>query len=216
MEGGVGLPSLLTYYQAAHLHRIINWHACPGPKRWVTLETEQTQGGIPSRLWLGSATYRDLQTTNPIIDATLRVWCTLRYAQQLTTSPNPLTPITFNPDLAGGLHPAALTHFHASDWNYLHQWSEGGRIRSLRDLMGDQPPTLLESFHYHQVQKLGDEDFGSTAWDTCDYPVPIYGLVTALRTPLQFENYSLTFFKELMESDIGLKNRRGMEHGYTQ
>ncbi|CAH2223039.1 Hypothetical predicted protein, partial [Pelobates cultripes] len=63
--------------------------------------------------------------TNSIIDDTLRVWCKLRYARQLTTSPNPLTPITYNPGLAGGLHPAALKRFHTTDWNYMHQWSVG-------------------------------------------------------------------------------------------
>ncbi|CAH2286346.1 Hypothetical predicted protein [Pelobates cultripes] len=116
------------------------------------METKQAQGNIPSRLWLGRATYTDLQTNNPIIDATLRVWCKLRYARQLTTSLNPLTLITYNPGLAGGLHPAALKRFHTTDWNYMHQWSVGGELRCLPDLLRDQPPTPLDTFQYDQVK----------------------------------------------------------------
>ncbi|CAH2310535.1 Hypothetical predicted protein, partial [Pelobates cultripes] len=108
LMGGTGLPFIETYYRAAHLHRLTDWHAQHPSKQWVTIELEQTDRKIPSRLWLHTATYTDLHTENPLIDATLRVWIAIRYRLQLTSSPSPLTPITHNPDLADALTPQDL------------------------------------------------------------------------------------------------------------
>ncbi|CAH2285193.1 Hypothetical predicted protein [Pelobates cultripes] len=74
-EGGTGLPSIITYYQAMHLHRLVDWHANPSTKQWVNMELQQAQGKIPILLWIGEATQGDMYTGNPMIDATLRVWC---------------------------------------------------------------------------------------------------------------------------------------------
>ncbi|CAH2316891.1 Hypothetical predicted protein [Pelobates cultripes] len=141
-----------TYYRAAHLHRLTDWHAQHPLKQWVTIELEQTDRKIPSRLWLHTATYADLHTENPLIDATLRVWIAIRYRLQLTSSPSPLTPITHNPDLADALTPQDLAGLQQADWMYLHQWLDTQGLKPLRNLCPDRPPTILEQFRYHQVK----------------------------------------------------------------
>ncbi|CAH2301475.1 Hypothetical predicted protein, partial [Pelobates cultripes] len=133
-EGGMGLPSVLTYYRATHLSRLVDWHAAPSGKRWVDMEKEQ-----------------ELRTGNPLVDATLKVWCGIRYSQQLTSSPNPLMPVTHNPRLAGGLSPGDLRNFGATDWTYLHQWCNGPSLKSLAALLQDRGPSVLDNFRYYQL-----------------------------------------------------------------
>ncbi|CAH2283770.1 Hypothetical predicted protein, partial [Pelobates cultripes] len=72
----------------------------------------------------------------------LRVWCSIRYSKRLTTSPNPLTPITNNPKLAGGLSPADLKNFGVTDW--VHQ--------PMAVLLQDRRPSLLDEFCYYQLK----------------------------------------------------------------
>ncbi|CAH2253072.1 Hypothetical predicted protein [Pelobates cultripes] len=85
-QGGTGLPSITTYYQATHIHRLVDWHANPTTKQWVHIEKQQALGKIPAQLWLGETSFENIRTDNPMINATLQVWCRVRYNGNLTTA----------------------------------------------------------------------------------------------------------------------------------
>ncbi|CAH2319735.1 Hypothetical predicted protein, partial [Pelobates cultripes] len=76
----------------------------------------------------------------------------IRYRLRLTTSPNPLTPITHNPDLAGTLSRNDPSGFQTTDWMYLHQWYGPTGLKPLHELCPDRTPTLLEQFRDHQIK----------------------------------------------------------------
>ncbi|CAH2315914.1 Hypothetical predicted protein [Pelobates cultripes] len=79
--------------------------------------------------------------------------CRIRYAKQLTTTPNPLIPITNNPRLAGGLKPADLKNYAATYWTYLRQWCNDVTLKPLQDLIPERNPTGLDEFRYHQLHR---------------------------------------------------------------
>ncbi|CAH2219221.1 Hypothetical predicted protein [Pelobates cultripes] len=120
------------------------WHANPTTKQWVHIEIQQALGKIPAQLWLGETSLGNLRTDNPMINATLQVWCKVRYTRNLTTSPNPLTPITNNPKLAGGLSPADLRNLGATDWVYISQWCDGPNLKTMGELLQDRRPTRMD------------------------------------------------------------------------
>ncbi|CAH2275332.1 RAS activator like-3 [Pelobates cultripes] len=84
LMGGTGLPSIETYYRATHLHRITDWHVQQPLKQWVTLELEQTDRTIPSRLWLHTATCYHLTDKN-ILPIPAGTWASAQAPNQLQT-----------------------------------------------------------------------------------------------------------------------------------
>uniref|UniRef100_A0A8C5MQM8 Reverse transcriptase domain-containing protein n=1 Tax=Leptobrachium leishanense TaxID=445787 RepID=A0A8C5MQM8_9ANUR len=104
--GGLGLPSLFSYYYAAQLAQLVAWHGGVHAGRWVELERAIMAPNLPHHwIWLARE-HRPLLSTNcPAIMNTIRIWDKLAARCDLATLPSPLTPIFRNREFPAGLRP---------------------------------------------------------------------------------------------------------------
>uniref|UniRef100_A0A8C5QK57 Reverse transcriptase domain-containing protein n=1 Tax=Leptobrachium leishanense TaxID=445787 RepID=A0A8C5QK57_9ANUR len=118
-KGGLGLPHLESYYQAALLTRICDWSVSPPVKLWVALEQFAFQVPIASVPWQ-LAPIRTLISSldHPTAPQLLRLWREVRSRPDLSPDISPLYPVSHNPDFPPGRQRSFLDI--DSDGPYLH------------------------------------------------------------------------------------------------
>lgn len=126
-QGGLGLPSILAYYQATCLRYLVQWDRPLSSKHWDFMDQAVAGTNIWRELWLPRKHRAKNLYLSPITLPTLRAWDGLALARGWTTFPSPMTPIVDNPDFPPGI--ASPT---------FQRWREQGckRAGSLFDLEG--------------------------------------------------------------------------------
>lgn len=136
--GGLGLHSLLMYYQATVLRFIVQWNRPLSSKHWDFMEQAGAGANIWRELWLPRKHRSNGLYISPITAPTLRVWDRLAVSREWTSFPSPMTPIVDNPAFPPGR--ASPT---------FHRWREQGckRVGSLLDIDGLIPfPQLKQDY----------------------------------------------------------------------
>uniref|UniRef100_A0A8C5QKS0 Reverse transcriptase domain-containing protein n=1 Tax=Leptobrachium leishanense TaxID=445787 RepID=A0A8C5QKS0_9ANUR len=150
--GGLGLPHLELYYDAALLTRLSDWSMSPPHKLWVHLEQLFITVPIVSAPWQTVPLETLVPIPHPTIHSTLKRWRKHRTLLGLSPLPSLLTPITHNPDFL----PGRAHSFLGLDWDGpyvpLQACVGPGGLISLMDLLGDQLPTPLRQYNYLQLQ----------------------------------------------------------------
>ncbi|CAH2319872.1 Hypothetical predicted protein [Pelobates cultripes] len=84
-----------------------------------------------------------------------------RLRDTLTTIPSPLTSLTHNPKIAGGLPPKDVAELGGSDWTYMKQLCSATKLKPLLELAPDGTPSHMGRFGYHQIQHYYQSITGS-------------------------------------------------------
>uniref|UniRef100_A0A8C5MN92 Reverse transcriptase domain-containing protein n=1 Tax=Leptobrachium leishanense TaxID=445787 RepID=A0A8C5MN92_9ANUR len=102
-RGGLGLPHMESYYQAALLTRICDWSMSPPIKLWVALEQCAFQVPIASVPWqLAAISSLVISPDHPTAPQLLRLWREVRSRPDLSPDISPLYPVSHNPDFPPG------------------------------------------------------------------------------------------------------------------
>uniref|UniRef100_A0A8C5N3B2 Reverse transcriptase domain-containing protein n=1 Tax=Leptobrachium leishanense TaxID=445787 RepID=A0A8C5N3B2_9ANUR len=147
--GGMGLPSLLSYYRAARLAQIVAWHSPMGARRWVDLESSMMSPDLP-QFWLWtSPPYRPtLRTECPAIVAAVKLWDSVAVKCDLTSYPSPLTPILRNEEFPPGLCPQPFGLLEDAGLQRLVDFYPKGALLHYPDLQSTHslPPSTFFRF----------------------------------------------------------------------
>uniref|UniRef100_A0A803JHE0 Reverse transcriptase domain-containing protein n=1 Tax=Xenopus tropicalis TaxID=8364 RepID=A0A803JHE0_XENTR len=131
-RGGLGVPLLQKYYDAAHLRQLLAWSHWKPPTIWGHIENQMSPGGhLNSRIWSSNKpttpTTSLLQTTRH----TLNIWNNYKHKLKLKST-YPLNTIYLNnPDFAPGLQP-----------DFYSRWQQTGQ-HTIKDLINNPTHSLL-------------------------------------------------------------------------
>lgn len=101
-KGGLAVPDMYKYYQAALLSRLIDWSRHGDGKLWPGQEQAQSSALLQRAAWC----YKDLPTitrAHPVIGPTLKIGFELFSKGKLSAIISPLFPILGNPQFEPGL-----------------------------------------------------------------------------------------------------------------
>uniref|UniRef100_A0A8C5QCM2 Reverse transcriptase zinc-binding domain-containing protein n=1 Tax=Leptobrachium leishanense TaxID=445787 RepID=A0A8C5QCM2_9ANUR len=147
--GGLALPHVRRYYQAAHLLRILEWTSGHENKLWIPLERKLADSPLASLPWLSgtNATYR--VTPHPTISATLRVWKSLQHTTPIAPWPSPLLPLCYLPAFSRRLIQPDQAHIPHS--LLATNLIDGDTFKSPEDIPLPLPHSFLTIFHHHRL-----------------------------------------------------------------
>ena len=72
-RGGVGLPDPVSYYEASHLTRVVEWCTVQEEKPWIQLEQTITAIPLEGIVWLSEAEIPQGVKRHPTVGATIQV-----------------------------------------------------------------------------------------------------------------------------------------------
>ncbi len=118
LSGGLALPNFLTYYWAAHIHKLCYWLKSPGSS-WCKLELSSCGGSsIPALLYSSLPTKPSLYTDSQVVLNTLKIWCQFRrhfkFVAASSLGPlnnNHLFPPSLSDSTFSVWHDKGITHF---------------------------------------------------------------------------------------------------------
>lgn len=216
-QGGLGLPSFINYYWAANVHKIQFWMS-PKPAEdqplWALMERSASAPvNLAALICAPAPLSKKHLTTNPIVNATLRIWSQFRlHFKHKTTLPS--SPIVGNP-----LFPPSLL-----DTTFL-KWSAGG-LACVKDFFVDgtfitfqlatQKYSIPNShfFRYLQVRDYIRKSFSSFPdqpdkdWieECIQYDPSWRGSVSRLYQMIQSVNTTtLDHIKEQWQEELGVE-----------
>ena len=102
-RGGVGLPDPVSYYEAAHLARVVDWCTVQEAKPWIQLEQTITTIPLEGIVWLAEAEIPQEVKRHPTIGATIYTTRKIFKKTKMSTHPSPMIPILGNPSFEPGL-----------------------------------------------------------------------------------------------------------------
>uniref|UniRef100_A0A8C5LVA2 Reverse transcriptase domain-containing protein n=1 Tax=Leptobrachium leishanense TaxID=445787 RepID=A0A8C5LVA2_9ANUR len=156
--GGLGLPSLFTYYYATQLAQIVAWHSEAGTRRWVDLENAfMMPHGLSRWMWLPRVHRPQSRTLCPTIVNFLRLWDKLAGKCDLATLPSPLTPIFGNKDFALGLDDGPIWSFLPSDVCRLYHLYPNGQLMDFKQVAWDSGHSRFSFLHSHQLRSFATQ-----------------------------------------------------------
>lgn len=130
-KGGLAVPDMYKYYQAAFLSRLIDWSRHRDGKLWPGLEQAQSSALLQRAAWC----YKDLPTitrAHPVIGPTLKIGFELFSKGKLLAIISPLFPILGNPQFEPGLRKGNFTAL-----------MEQGIFQASHFLTGEAWPTIF-------------------------------------------------------------------------
>uniref|UniRef100_A0A6I8Q4E7 Reverse transcriptase domain-containing protein n=1 Tax=Xenopus tropicalis TaxID=8364 RepID=A0A6I8Q4E7_XENTR len=132
LKGGLGVPDIGKYYQAAQLSSIPLLFANPPPK-WVTMEEAET---LPIKLAATPWTPYVLRPNNltPMLEQTLNTWDRVKYKTKLLSPHFPASPLLGNPEFPPGLEGKPF------------QWCENRGVKFIKQVYGLTGPLKWERF----------------------------------------------------------------------
>lgn len=131
-QSGMGLPNFKYYYYAAHLTRIVDWHHHEHNKYWVTLEHTWLSSPFKCMPWIPNTLQPLTIKQHPLIPWTFTD--KLSMDLQISSTPNPLTPLPRNPEFPTGLENTRLfPNINDAPLQVTH-CCQSGKIKSLTDL----------------------------------------------------------------------------------
>uniref|UniRef100_A0A8C5MBI0 Reverse transcriptase domain-containing protein n=1 Tax=Leptobrachium leishanense TaxID=445787 RepID=A0A8C5MBI0_9ANUR len=150
--GGLALPDWTSYYQAAHLIRVVEWSTGGRQALWQDLEEAASHHDLAVLPWIAPAKRSTDASRHASVGATLRVWASVTRRRAFSTYPSPMLPLLHNPDFRVGLHPdlrgrlgptriPRATHFIVGQ-NLSPPWDRTTPTVA---------PTILERFNYLQL-----------------------------------------------------------------
>ena len=150
--GGIALPDLRKYHQAAILTRIVDWNLHRRVKDWVNLEQSQSPHDLKYLPWINPKYHSKSIKTHPIIGPTLEIF---RYTfKSINPSPwlGPLTPLLNNPDFPPGLEKSFPTHKWPHSNVLSKHFFKNDRFLSREDLLKNIKPCNLSHWNYIQIK----------------------------------------------------------------
>lgn len=126
-DGGLGVPHLERYFQAAQLRYMLEWYKLESEKNWCFINRSIVGMHIWKVPWLPRWHQPSGVYVSPLLRSTLGVWDRVQESCGLSTPMSSLTPFIGNPDFP----PASVGN------GYLH-WQEANckRIGDLFDEKG--------------------------------------------------------------------------------
>ncbi|CAH2302029.1 Hypothetical predicted protein [Pelobates cultripes] len=153
--GGLGVPHLIHYYQAAQLTQAQNLHAPYGIKRWVDLEHDIFGRDHPSLyIWLPKQARPPMPRTSPAVINTIRTWDRIVHKSGLTTPLSPLTPILRNTQFALGMTPKDFTRYEDNNLTRFHHFFQGQQLTPFPDLQQTTPFQTFDLFRHIQIKSF--------------------------------------------------------------
>uniref|UniRef100_A0A8C5QNH5 Reverse transcriptase domain-containing protein n=1 Tax=Leptobrachium leishanense TaxID=445787 RepID=A0A8C5QNH5_9ANUR len=126
--GGLGLPNIQCYFQAAQLSQVVTLHSPPNTHRWVDFESACMFPESPKYwMWLPKNVRPKVPTLCPPLSHSIALWDSLASSKKLRQASSSMLPIWRNPLFPPGQAPDQFSRF-----------VEGGilRIRDLQDRAG--------------------------------------------------------------------------------
>ncbi|KAJ1106762.1 hypothetical protein NDU88_004162 [Pleurodeles waltl] len=111
-EGGLAVPCLLRYFQAAQLCFLLEWSRPSSEKHWCFMDQAVVGSHIWKESWLRRRHRARGLYVSPVTEVSMRVWDRVASRMGLTTFPSPMTPLGANPDFGPGLQSEALRRWH--------------------------------------------------------------------------------------------------------
>ena len=102
-RGGVGLPDPVSYYEAAHLARVVEWCALQRTKPWILMEQKITKIPLEGLAWIQEVDIPQEVKKHPTIGATIRVMKRKFRKTKISEHVSPLVPVLGNPRFQLGL-----------------------------------------------------------------------------------------------------------------
>lgn len=134
MFGGLTIPDIQKYHQAAHFTRVIDWCRHSDQKLWTHLEQQFSTIPFHRAPWCFRALPSILKA-HPIIGPTLMVCQTLCKNLAITTTKSPLYPVLGNPDFLSGLRGGPFHSLLDSGYFQVSHFLNSDSWPSIPDLM---------------------------------------------------------------------------------
>lgn len=117
LQGGLGVPNVAKYYQAAQISQLSMLHATSDIPLWVLLEVPNCAPvPISALLWLPPKMRPP--SASPLMIHSLKLWDSIRYSGKLMSPFLPLLPLLNNP-----MFPPGLEQPHIFSWWPTHGFS---------------------------------------------------------------------------------------------
>uniref|UniRef100_A0A8C5PT13 Reverse transcriptase domain-containing protein n=1 Tax=Leptobrachium leishanense TaxID=445787 RepID=A0A8C5PT13_9ANUR len=153
-RGGLGLPHLYKYFQAAQVAQFVMFHLPQHSQRWADLESDLFAPDLPQfYFWLPKEFRPLLRSTCTATLTSLRVWDSVRDKFHLCSCYSPLMPYLRNRAFIPGLSPSAFTAFENIDLQRIkHFRSSGGDWFSFSDLQSKGDFRTFDHFRFLQIR----------------------------------------------------------------
>lgn len=212
-SGGLALPNFISYYWAAHIHKICYWLNSSGFS-WCELELSSCKGSsIPALLYSSLPTKPSLYTENQVVLNTLKIWFQFRRHFKFVTasSSGPLNNNHLFPPSFQDLTFSVWCDKGIKQFKYLYV---DGVFDSFANLSSRYGLPISHLFRYFQIRNFVAKCFpnfpslpSEQQWETMLSFIPHHrGTISKLYdTILSFSNHSNVKLKCAWEEELGMQ-----------
>lgn len=195
-KGGIALPDLQKYHQAALLTRIVDWNIHQTVKDWVSLEQSLFSHQINYLPWIRPAHHSKNIKTHPLIGPTLEIFFNTYKKNNPVPWMSPLTPLRNNPDFVPGLEKNVLTNSWPHGEILVKHFFKNGKLLSRDEINRDSDPPQISQWNYIQIRHYLTSNETTQHWtrplttleDLCTRTTPQRHIISFLYNSLFVSN----------------------------